>query len=80
MDIEDANNELIDFASKATKGTGLALVLKRFDSHPDYIETIHNSNCRPLANLAKQRDKRGDKLVYKELVATNTLLDWLEDD
>jgi hypothetical protein len=80
LSIEDANNELINFAKIASKGTGLALILKRFDSHPDFIKTINDPECKPLEHKAKKIEKRGDKLVYKELVATNTLLDWLDDD
>lgn len=42
LDLSDAKNELVGFASIASSGTGLTTEVRSYELHPDYISTLQN--------------------------------------
>lgn len=80
LDIEKANDEILNFGDIAQKGTGLATILKRFDRHPDYIATINSDHCTKPDKDVTGINARAEKIIYEEIVALNILLDWCRDD
>jgi hypothetical protein len=80
LEIGDADRELLDFAKKASKGTPLTSVLKRFDNHRDYIQTTKKYGCERDDTLLTPTDFKNSDYIYRELVAVNTLLNWLDQE
>lgn len=80
MSIADANNQIVNFAKNAKTGTGLATVLKNYNFHPDYVKTIYDPKCKKPAQSGTVLNERAENIIYKEMVAANTLLDWIDHD
>lgn len=79
LELDDANKQLIRFHEIAKTGTGLAVVLNRLDQHPDYIKVTNQPKCKSPSNRVNRAyDKQAEKIIFEELVAAKTLLDWID--
>ena len=80
LTIEDAGGELLGFAEYATSGTGRALVLKKYENHPDYIAVGTDGDCTELHGLLPDVDQDVQNWLYRELYVLYVLDDYLYED
>lgn len=77
LSIQDANQQLIHFASIAPEGTGIATILHRFDRHPQYVDIVNNPNCQRGRNMKEELVTEAENIIYQELVVLSTVRKWL---
>ena len=78
LDLADARDQLVGFASIASSGTGLTTEIRSYQLHQDYIYTLQT--CGGVVRQLKKLTDQQEAVIVTELVGLQLLIDWLNED
>lgn len=76
MDIAQATDAILNFASKANEGTTLKYEMHSYQNHPDYTRTLACCSVKPT--LIDNLNARVSKILLTEFIGLKTLENWID--